>query len=260
MRNDRTYENSTISKDTLELLDRLYPGDIIEILSDLDESYLWEFYEELRFELFRMDGASVDYDRDWRGDDAPLGCCWRSPGWDDDDEEYGEPSVEESFSSSYHLLFLGLKDDRFHYLTEDETVDDDDDTGEDLVEGEGSIGCCLALCLSAPLAVIVPATKSIYRDGSQSLPDIFPNVFEMSGEPADMEEHIRALTGEEGVQAVRDLTNRIAGILASYNIPLLSADDAKKPVPWLTPDEGVLHSVVPGEALTVQDAVFFRFF
>ncbi len=100
----------------------------------------------------------------------------------------------------------------------------------------------------------------VYEDGSRTIPDIFTSVFDFTGEPVDMEAYIRQLSGEEGVQALRELSNRIASVLKSCGISILPADEAEKPVPWLKPAEEVVIDPFQGETIKLKDAFFFRYF
>jgi hypothetical protein len=255
---DQKRENSTIRKDILETLDRVFPGNVIETWEGMEESYLDDIYDELKAKLSAIETAYISYERDWAGDED--GIYGHSPSWgyDDDDLDDFDESQVENFSASYHLFFFDLKDSRFNYECENETVDDDNNKVK--VEGGGTIGCSVGICLLAPFAVIVPDYIETYVDGSRTLPDILPSSFDISSmEPIDMEEHIRQWMGEEAVQAVKELSDRIASVLKAFGISVLPADEAEKPVLWLQPGEGVLINPFPGKPVKLRDAFFFRY-
>lgn len=255
--NNLKREDSTIRKDILETLDRVFPGNVIEMWGGMEESYLEDVYEKLSAKLHKIKTAHLDYERDWRGEEIYGGYFNHSPGWSYEEEDFDELPVTDDLSYSHHLFFFSLKDRRFHFEYEGETIDDDNN--EVKIVGQGTIGCSVGICLLAPFAVIVPNSMRVDEDGSRTIPDIFTNDFDYTGKPVDMEGYIRQLSGEEGVQAVRELSDRIDSVLKSCGIPILPDVEAEKSVPWLKPAEEVIDPL-PGETIKLKDAFFFRYF
>lgn len=251
--NDQKRENSTIRKDILETLDELFPDNVIDICDDPDESYLNDIYEELRAELSRIETAAIDYERDWRGDDPknydqPIE--WRFEEGEDEEPEFSDP-----LDYSYHLFFLGLKGEQFRYEVKDKTIDEEGKIVPD--EGFRTIGCCVGISLTTPFALIVPDSLVSYKDGSQSYPDIEPHIFIDNDGPVDMEEYMSEMVGDEGMQALKELTNRITSILESFGISILPADQAEKPVPWLKAAEWICFADIPEKKVKLKDVFFF---
>lgn len=251
-------ENSNIRKDILETLDSIFPGNVIEMWDGFEESHLEDIYDDLKTKLSAIKTATLDYERDWEGNDPRFDNFNQPPGWNDEKENFHEPIPVPmgDISSSYHLFFLGLKGGRFRCECEDDTLDNDGNLEE--VKGIETLGCSVGISLLAPFAVIMTGSRSVYEDGSYTCPDIETYIFEHNGEPVDMEDHIRQIAGEEALQAIRELKNRITSILESFGISILPDEEAEKPVPWLQPGEEVCIETLPDETIKLKDAFFFR--
>ena len=251
-------ENSNIRKDILETLDSIFPGNVVEMGDGFEESHLEDIYDDLKTKLSAIKTAALNYERDWEGNDPRFDNYYQPSDRDYEEEKFDEmePVPMGDISSSYHLFFLGLKEDRFRLACEDETLDDDGNLEE--VKGRETLGCSVGISLLAPFAVIMTGSRSIYEDGSYTCPDIETYIFELNGEPVDMDDHIRQIAGEEALQAIRELKNRIASILESFGISILPGEEAEKPVPWLQPGEEVCIEMLPDETIKLKDAFFFR--
>jgi hypothetical protein len=264
MKKDKKRINSTIREDLLEALDNAFPHDTIELWYSSEESYLDEVCEELRANLSQFETADLDYERDWQGvepgfeDMQGVLPIWFEEGDLDEDEPIPEDPLED-ICYSYHLFFLGLKEEKFRYECENEIIDEED--VREKVEGTGTIGCAVGLSLLAPFAVIMPGSMETYEYGPSTYPDIDPCIFDLDSNPIDMTEHFREIMGEDAVQALAQLRTQIISILESFDIALLPDEEAEKPVPWLQVAEDVM---IPKEAtdeeITLKDALFFRCF
>ncbi len=251
-------EESTIRKDVLRDLDRLFPDDEIRPDMDFDESYFLDISDDVRRKLSKIKSATINYERDRDSGDAIESGRGPSEHFDDfgecDDLSY---VMEEDFSSSYHLYFLALRDRRFRFKNEFETIDDDENIIQ--VKGESHVGCCVAISLLAPYASIFTETQITYEDGSVSYPDIESNVFFGSEEPVTMDDVVRKNAGDAAVKAIKELAGEIASILESHGITTLPTDELEKRAPWLESDpEVLLNKAIYGGSHRVQDALFFR--
>jgi hypothetical protein len=264
MKKDKRRINSTIREDLLEALDNAFPHDTIELWYSSDESYLDDVCEELRANLSQLETASLDYERDWQGDEprfedmqGVLPFRFEEGDLDEDEPVPGDPL--EDLCYSYHLFFLGLKEDKFHYECENEILEEED--VRETVYGTGTVGCAIGISLFAPFAVIMPSSMETNDYGPSLYPDIDPCIFDLDFKPVDMTEHFREMIGDEGVQALGQLRTQIISILESFGIELLPDEEAEKPVPWLQVAEDVMiPKESPDEVITLKDALFFRYF
>ena len=240
-------EDANIRADIVEAIQKAFPEGAVDRLLDPDESYLTELYPRLRAALGRIEGAEVPYEREPQAE----------PEWPEGADPDDEPLIWDEFSSSYHLFYVALTDQRFTYETE--TVDLDENEVEQRCDGIGTIGCCVAVSLHAPLARITVDTHEQFDDGSYNCPDIEPHYFELNGGPLDMREHFLDMFGDEAVDALDALGARISEALESLGISVLPDEEAQKPAPWLRPglDAMVGPECTPRE-ITVSDAFFHR--
>lgn len=151
-------ENSDIRKDILETLDKIFPDDVIEMWGGIEESYLGDVYEELSDKLSAIETATLEYERDWQGNDPRYDNDGEFPAWRFEEEDPDEPLDMGDIDSSYHVFFLGLKGEQFRFDTEGETTDEDGKWVK--VNCTGTFGCCVGISLLAPFAMIVPATMN----------------------------------------------------------------------------------------------------
>ena len=255
---------SEIREDILAAIRRIHPGRIVDIDCDVDDSYLWNVYSEIQDGLSEIEGATLPYEREWEGNPDWEG---RS-NWDDDEDSWEDLPMEEELISSYHLFFLELTEVDFKFTIEndedDEWEDDEDDEddwddeeGGRRRKGTGTVGCAVAVSVLTPFALIEFSDRVAFDDGSLSEPDIFSHVFDVGGEPVDMGAYFQESMGDRTVQRLASLREDITRILKTQGVTVVPAEEAKKPVPWLRPEEGVLAGAA-GEELTVRDAFFFR--
>ena len=69
------------------------------------------------------------------------------------------------------------------------------------------------------------------------------------------DQYFHSQVGEEGMRLLYSLRDRIARVLASHRIRVLSQQEQQKAVPWLRAGEEVLKEEGP---VTVKDALFFE--
>ena len=69
------------------------------------------------------------------------------------------------------------------------------------------------------------------------------------------DQYFHSQVGEEGMRLLYSLRDRIARVLASHRIRVLSEQEQQKAVPWLRAGEEVLKEEGP---VTVKDAFFFE--
>jgi hypothetical protein len=259
MRNKKR-ENSNIRKDILKILDNAFPGDVIDMWGGFEESHLADNNEDLKTKLSTIETATLNYERDWQGNDPRFGNYYRSSNWDNEKDDFDDPIPLPmgDISSSYHLFFLGLNEERFRLECEDETLDDEGNRVQ--VKGTRSPGCSVGISLLAPFALIMTGSIEVFEDGSYTCPDIETHVFEWEGDPADIEEytHTPQIAEKETEQALKELTDRITSILESFGIFILPDEEAEKPVPWLKPGEEACIETLPDEVIKLKNVFFFR--
>lgn len=294
--NKQTRENSTIRNDILETLDQIYPDKMIEMWKGMEVSYLEEIYEDLQNDLGEIETAAIEYERDWTGDDLECECecegCKECSEADEDEDENTEentdestdentdenteeeasivgeekeadlvePSEEDNLASSYHLFFLALQGDQYEYECQAEDLDEKGNTV--FVNGVGVVGCCVAVSLLAPFALVTPASMEIYDDDSCTFPDIDLHYINSNKETNHLEDYIDAnftgLLEKEDIQGLNDLMNRVATVLDAHGVSLLPPDEGDKPVSWLKPAEDVFIEVPEDENITLKEALFYR--
>jgi hypothetical protein len=238
---------SGISKDILDLLHQTFPDGVVEMTVPPDESYLADLYPKLRAKLRKVRGADLVYEREPDPE----------PEWADGDDPFEDLPLDSGLSASYHLFFLGLAGKEFTYVTETEAEEEDGRLRK--VDGQGRVGCALAVCALAPLAVVRFTTVEYFEDGSSTLPDIWDDVFSLDGQPVDPKTHIQETFGSGAVRALMRLRDRLAKVLDSLGITLLSEAEALQLVPWLKAGEDAfVGSGLSKEPITVQEAFFFQ--
>ena len=236
---------TNIRADIVRAIDEAFPDAVVGMPSPLEETYLWGVYLRLVGSLSQFKGAELLYER------GPEGSRERHEGSepDEDGTDGGEPP------SSYWLFFLGLTAEEFTFGCEGPLPDEHGIERD--AEGTGWIGCCVGVSLHAPLAAIVLRCLEEYDDGTLFAPELEPQIFDLDFQPADMDEHIREMFDDEGVEAIHGLRDSIRGVLESFGIAVLPDEELAKPVPWLQPGEGISFGrEARDDAITVKDAFF----
>ena len=176
---------------------------------------------------------------------------------------------------SYHVYCVGLRGERFSYPIETETfgevdVDDeghehDEEDGGDLpgrsarVRGTATVGCTVAVSLLAPVALVMPDVLERSDDGEvMTEPTPHPTRFSLEGQPLDAlspDQPDRQIIGDEGMQEVSALRERIVTLLEALDVAVLTDAEANTTVPGLRAGEGTL--LADSDRITVRDAFFF---
>ncbi|MCF6286325.1 MAG: hypothetical protein L3K26_14210, partial [Candidatus Hydrogenedentes bacterium] len=195
-------------------------------------------------------GAAVMHDR------PPEG----RPHWEegDDPDEDCPAWIEES--ASYDLVFLGPMETYCCFEYDPEEYGDDEDDSESVGSpSECRVGCAVGISTIAPLAVVHFTEKEWSEDGSETMPDIDPMIFDLNGSAVEPETHYKEFMPSEGIQALRALRTEIGQVLESFGIRVLSDAELRSRIPDLKPNP--LLNPFPGqeqEFATLQDALFFR--
>ena len=239
--------------DVREAIESAWPGGVVEMAFDSDESYFWDVHQKLAAALGCLQGAQLVFEREPDGE----------PVWFEDSDPDEDPPDDLERSRSYHLFFVCPKGEEFTYETWIETPENphaEEAGGIDppmvTVAGHGRTGWSVAVSLLAPFAVVALSDMDVFDDGSSSEPSIEPSGISETGEPVDMEAHFREAMGEQAFEILLELRGRICGILEQSGICVLPEEEWGKPVPWLRADEEVLAGM-DGE-VRVLDALFFE--
>jgi len=239
-----------IPKQILHAIERVWPDGVVEIGYDLiEDSYLHELYPKLHRDLSRVKGASLRYEQ--KPED-------RRPGeddWDSDDSDWSDSLPIDDRTHSYHLFFICPDDKLFRYETETEEPAEEDPDVEEVVAGQGFIGCVVGVSLLARFAIVGLNCFDEYENGSHSCPGLDLCAWGEDGKRVTADQHFRSQVGEEGMRLLYSLRDRIAKVLASHRIRVLSQQEQQKAVPWLRAGEEVLKEEGP---VTVKDALFFE--
>jgi hypothetical protein len=241
---------ANIPKQILNAIERVWPDGIVQIDYDLvEESYFHELYPKLHRSLSSIEGASLRYERQANEQRQGHG------DWDSGDSDWSDNLPIDERTYSYHLFFICPDHQLFRYETEAEEHDEEDPDVEQSVAGEGFIGCVVGVSLLAPFAVVGLSDFHEYENGSRSWPELEVCAFDKNGEQITAEEFFRSEVGDEGLYLLHNLGDRIAKVLESHGITILSEQDQQKPVPWLLAGEEVLKQE---GAVTVKGALFFE--
>ena len=232
-----------IRGDIAEAIDRAFPEGLVDMPIDEELSYFVDIYSRLSKKLWQIDKAPPAFERDPDG-----GPGW-GVGWVREEERY------DDLTYSYYLFFLSLRG--FDFETEDECPDENDVLRR--VKGTGCVGCSVGISLVAPFAKVVLQMMEVYEEeGSYTIPDIDSGDIDLRGGMS--EEYCRDRVGDEGLQALMVLREKVVSILGSLDIKVLPAEELVKVVPWLKAGEEAFVGFGPSgeEELTVADAFFFR--
>lgn len=239
-------EIHTGSGDVVHLVRELFPEGIVELPADFDEVDIEAASADLSKQLTDIEGADLLYEQDPRG----------GPVWHDDADPEEDPPTDFKHTRSYQLLFLALRGEPFRYATED--IVEDESGVQTKVQGTGRIGCVVAVSLLAPVGIVKFGDMEQLDDGSQILPQIDDNIFDLDGRPIDPEKHFRSMMGEEAVKALQRLAETITARLAAHGVRTLAASELEKPLGWLRAGEETLIGADPDSVITVRDALFFE--
>ena len=237
--------------DVLEAIREAYLEDVVsDDVLHIEESYYDAICEEVRAALRAITTADVLYDR------PPDGRLHWEEGSDPGEDA---PDWSED-SSSYDLLFLGLRGEQFTFegeTEEEEMPDDDDEPITVKVSCEGCVGCAVGISLVAPFAVVRFTEKEWTETGSETMPDIWPSAFDLNFKPLDMEAHDEELYLEERIEALRNLRAEITRVLEGFGIRVLTEQELGAEIPGLKPNP-TRNQWEQKETANVSEALFFR--
>lgn len=251
---------TNIRQDIVDVIESAFPDGILDMSIDFDGSYFRDVYPKLKAKLLEIKGACLNYERNPEGG---LGGADESrffedlSEWDDETDSFEDLQVSDEFSSSYHLFFLGLTDEKYKFMCEDEELEDE--TTMKKVEGVLTIGCSVGVSLLAPFAIITLDSMEVYESSMHTIPDIEQHIFDQNGGAVDPDEYFRDMIGKKALQALHFLRIKITSILESFGIALFPVEEAHKTVSWLKAGEGVfVGKEITSEVITVRQVLFFR--
>jgi hypothetical protein len=162
-------DETPIRADILQVLRTAFPDEVVAMYFESEARPLDDLFPELRAKFLHLREAQLLYERGARPVARP---------WDDEEED---PPLTDDGTYSYCLLFLGLRDERFQYQSDDFT-EEEDGTRRDL-EWTGTIGCVVALSEVAPVAFIRFGSFEVAeQEGEHTIPDIDDSVFTLEGQ------------------------------------------------------------------------------
>lgn len=247
---DKRTQKTGCGADVLHAIRNAYPDNIVtdDVLHE-ESSYYDDTCDEVRAALRRIK-ADLAYDR------PPEG----RPHWDEgsDPEEDPPDWVEEP--SSYDLFFFALRGVQFQFegeLEEEDVPEDADEPVVVVLPTVGRIGCAVGISIVAPFAVIRFTEMESTENGSATMPDIWPHIFDLDGSELDVEAHYEELFLEEGIAALRDLRKAITKVLDAFDVRVLSKEKLESRIPGLRP-EPARNVMVRKKTATAEDALFFQ--
>jgi hypothetical protein len=251
---ERRNEGANLRDDVREAIERAWPGGMVGMAFDSDESYFWDVYPKLAAAMQRIRGAQLVHERDPEG----------GPVWFDSDPEEDPPDDQEAWRS-YQLFFVCPEGEDFAYEIEMQSPGEpggeeggrEKEWPAEAVGGHGRTGWSVAVSLVAPFAVITLSDMETFEDGSTSEPSIECWGFTETGQRIDPEVEFRKFKGEQLFAELLQLRGRISGILDRYSIGVLPEEEWRKAVPWLRADEELCAGRAC-EAVRVLDALFFE--
>jgi hypothetical protein len=237
--------------DVIDAIRNAYPENIVtdDVVHD-ENTYYAQIRDEVRTALSRIKGIDVTYDR------PPE----ERSHWEDGADPDKDPPTWVEEPSSYDLLFLALRGKEFEFegeLDEEHLPEGADEPVSIIVPSVGRIGCAVGISIVAPFAVIRFTEMEWTASGSETMPDIWPHMFNLDGSELDVEAHYRELFLEEGVTGLRNLRETITRTLGEFGIRVLSEQELEYGIPELKP-EPTRNAVLKKKKATVKDALFFQ--
>jgi hypothetical protein len=260
-RNTGSHKKQTASlrKDVREAIDRVWPGAIVEMPFEWDDSYFHGVEAKLSSAFDRIPRTRL-FERE----------AEREPVWWDDPDLEDDPPDNIEPSRSYHVFFVSPDGEAFAYETEIETIEEPEFITEDfeeagwgedppliVVPGKGRTGWVVAVSLLAPFAVIELGDLAAYEDGSTDEAEIESYAETAHGERIDLEEQFRKMKGAEAYNILVRLRAKISDILERCGIAVLPSEEWRKPVPGLRGGDETPMGV-EDRPIRVLDAFFFE--
>ncbi len=183
--------------DIREAIERVWPGGVVEMTFDPDESWFHDVYQKLATAIRRIKGVLPVYEREPDG----------GPVWFDDSEPEEDPPDDQQPSRSWHQFFVSPEGQAFAFETEieniGEAVEEDEDWDEplpDIISGSGWTGWSISVSLLAPIAVVTLSEAASFEDGAFREPTIATGGFKDTGEQIDPEAEFLKARGERAPQ------------------------------------------------------------
>ena len=239
---------SRVPKNVAAALRKCCPDGVVEAFLT-DESYFHEIRDALERDLSKIRGATLY----WQTPEPET-----VPDWDDDWDH--DPLPPDDDWQSYHAFFLAPDGKEFRFEDETEGFEEPEDPEateciETTFPGEGWTGCCVGICLAAPVAIINLSSHSRYEDGSISMPDVESWILsDETGERVDTDRYYLEALGPKAFQKIEALRSRIAEVLSKHGIEVLDKSVLDLPAPKLKAGQDVFLE----GPLRVRDAFFFR--
>lgn len=243
-------QKASCGADVLHAIRNAYPDNVVtdDVLHE-ESSYYDEIRDEVRVALCRISEADLAYDR------PPEG----RPHWDEGADPDEDPPGWVEEPSSYDLFFLALRGEQFQFegeLEEEDVPEGADEPVLVMIPTVGRIGCAIGISIVAPFAVIHFTEMESAENGSTTMPDIWPHIFDLDGSELDMEAYYEELFLEEGIAALRDLRKEITRVLGVFDIRVLPKEELDVRIPGLKPEP--TRNVGAKKTATVEDALFYQ--
>jgi hypothetical protein len=222
----------------------VFSNGVIDWLPDEENWNFCEACHPLRDKLRGIKGAAILYER--KPSDAPR--------WDDDSDSGKDFCDWQEETRSYHLFFIGPTGKRFEFPIQEETTDDHGCWVS--VVGVDRVGYAVGVSMVAPYAIIKLDHLRRMEDGSESVSDIETTRLDQDGQAVEAEQYLAELLDSDRLAELEALRARIAGVLVSLGIPVLTREQAQLVVPDLKMGEDFCRLGL-GDEVTVFDALFF---
>jgi hypothetical protein len=243
----KRHPKTDIPKQIFTAIGSVWPDGIVQIDCDLiEDSYFYEVYRKLFRSLSSIKGASLHYERGAN----------EQRQWEDNwDSRWSDNLPIDDNTYSYHLFFICPDDKLFRYEVETEEPDEEDPDVQQTVAGHGFIGCVVGVSLLARFAIVGLNSFQRYENGGHTCPGLEVCVLDETGRRVTAEEYFRGHVGDGGIRLLHSLRDRIAKVLQTHHLTVLSEEDQQKAVPWLRASEEILQEEGP---VTVKGAFFFE--
>ena len=219
-----------------------WPDGVIDVSVDWDDAPFWEVCPKLKAALSHIPRSAIFYEREPEG----------GPKWSETSNPHEDPPDWHDESRSYCLFFVSSTNDRLKFATD--TIEPDEEGVERHFQGEGRIGYVVVVSLVAPFAVVALDQMEVFDNGSQSEPDVEPQIFGLDGRKVDPEEHYRELVDGAAFALLGALRAEIVRVLEKFAVVVIPEEDLERRVRWLRASQ----DIIVGDPITVRDAFFFR--
>jgi hypothetical protein len=102
---------------------------------------------------------------------------------------------------------------------------------EQSVAGHGFIGCVVGVSLLARFAIVGLNSFQKYENGSDTCPGLEVCTLDEAGQRVTAEEYFRGQVADGGVRLLHSLRDRVAKVLQSHRILVLSEQEQQRAVP-----------------------------